>query len=366
LSKGDIETMVKRAQSNLSGDLGELDVIRKFFEIGAAVNSLAQSDYGWDAHVHTPSEAHTMGQLPSSWDMSGLTAHVQIKNSMSGSTADVKVGTLRGWVAGSQVGTPTFFFLVYKGVPRYASPKGLRKYLTDADADGLKDTDEKPFGKRMTIEADFNTFGSLLRLWTRYPRVLIHEWVTVDDWAQKNPRQLKNLEKAFISQVALAWLLTHQPDHHVPGVNEQLPSVLPIIYAGWQELGHPETLELNSNEFATEYTREFLAFAEATMNFVLNVARMSDPWRWPEASLATSYALATNMRSSRDEAMTLVRDVMAYYNLCLERARKAKLPSPTDAVSPWRGRSRPPERLRWRGRSVTGAVRPIGLTDRGD
>lgn len=349
--KGDIKPMAKRAQSNLSGDLGELDVIRKFFEIGAAVNSLAQSDYGWDAHVHTPTEAHKIGQLPTSWDMSGLTAHVQIKNSVSGSTADVNVGTLRGWVAGSQVGTPTFFFLIYKGVPRYASPKWLKKYLADADAQGVNDTDDKPFGKRMTFEVDFDTFGGLLRLWTRHPRVLIHKRVTVDDWAQKNPRQIKGLEKIFISQVALAWLLAHHPDQRVPGVGEQLSIVLPIIYAGWLELGHPETLRLNPQEFSTEYSPEFLVFAEETMSSVLEAARMSDPWRWPEASLATSYALATDMKASLDEAVTLVRDVMAYYNLCLERARQTAPSSPSDTVNLWRGRSRAPQRLRWRDRS---------------
>ncbi|MEY9775603.1 hypothetical protein [Arthrobacter sp. MW3 TE3886] len=344
--------MAKRAQSNLSGDLGELDVIRKFFEIGAAVNSLAQSDYGWDAHVHTPTEAHKIGELPSSWDMSGLTAHVQIKNSMSGSTADVNVGTLRGWVAGSQVGTPTFFFLIYKGVPRYSSPKWLRKYLADADAQDKKDTDDKPFGKRMTFEVDFDTFGGLLRLWTRHSRVLIHEHVSVDDWAQKNARQMKDLEKIFISQVALAWLQAHQPDHYVPRVGEQLPIVLPIIYAGWQELGHPESLRLSPKQFCTEYSPEFLAFAEKTMGFVLEVARKSDPWKWPQASLATSYALATDMKSSLDEAMTLVRDVMAYYNLCLERARKCPPSPPSKTVTPWRGRSRAPQRPRRRGRSL--------------
>jgi hypothetical protein len=80
--------------------------------MGAAVNSRSQSDYGWDAHVHTPEDVLDMGNLPKSWKMSGLSAHVQVKNAQSGSAASVKVGSLRAWIAGSKIGTPTFYFFI--------------------------------------------------------------------------------------------------------------------------------------------------------------------------------------------------------------------------------------------------------------
>jgi hypothetical protein len=349
--------MAKRTRSNLSGDIGELDVMRKLFEIGSAVNGLTQSDYGWDAHVHTPVHAYKTGHLPESWVMSGLTAHVQIKNSTSGSPADVRVGTLRGWVAGSQVGTPTFFFFVFKGAPRYASPKMLKKYLAQAELQGLEDTAEKPIGKRMTLEADFNTFGYLLRLWTRYPRVLLQERVTIDEWVRKTTSQLRDLEKVFISQVALAWLLAHNPTHHVPQVKEQVPLVLPIIYAGWQELGHSETLLLDPAEYPVEYSPEFLAFAEQTMSLAYEAARSSVPWRWPVADLATSFAFATDVKSSQHEAIALVQDAIAYYKICLER-RRAMLLLHSETKSPDTSLSKAfsPQTLYWRGKRAASRV----------
>jgi hypothetical protein len=41
-------------------DVGELSVIMDFVKMGAAVNFLSHSDYGWDAHVHTSEEALTI------------------------------------------------------------------------------------------------------------------------------------------------------------------------------------------------------------------------------------------------------------------------------------------------------------------
>lgn len=93
--------MPSRTKSNVSGDLGELRVISDFVKMGAAVNSLSQSDYGWDAHVHTPEDVLDMDNLPKkSWKMLGLSAHIQVKNAESGSAAYVKVGSLRAWLAG--------------------------------------------------------------------------------------------------------------------------------------------------------------------------------------------------------------------------------------------------------------------------
>jgi hypothetical protein len=76
--------MPSRTKSNVSGDLGELRLISDFVRMRAAVNSLSQSDYGWDAHVHTPDDVLDMGNLPKSWKMSGLSAHVQVKNAQCG------------------------------------------------------------------------------------------------------------------------------------------------------------------------------------------------------------------------------------------------------------------------------------------
>lgn len=44
---------------------------------------------------------------------------------------------------------------------------------------------------------------------------------------------------------------------------------------------------------------------------------------WPEASLATSYALATSPESASFEAKNFVRDAMKYYKFCLSRTGSA-------------------------------------------
>jgi hypothetical protein len=41
---------------------------------------------------------------------------------------------------------------------------------------------------------------------------------------------------------------------------------------------------------------------------------------WPEPSLGTSYALATSPEAASAEARDLLRDVMAYYRFCVDRA----------------------------------------------
>jgi hypothetical protein len=108
--------------------------------------------------------------------MSGLSAHIQIKNADSGEGARVKVGSLRAWLAGARVATPTFYFYVRNKCPRYASPKMLNALLAQQSEES--DDKEIVIGQRRTRTADYSVFNHLLRLWTKYPRVLLHELST--------------------------------------------------------------------------------------------------------------------------------------------------------------------------------------------
>lgn len=317
--------MPSRAKQNVSGDLGELDVIRDFVRMGHAVNSLSQSDYGWDAHVHTTTDVLDPDKLPGSWKMSGLTAHLQVKNSQSGSAAQVKVGSLRAWLAGSKVGTPTFFFFIDKESPRYASPKMLQQILqVHEDADDVK---EITMGSVQTRPADYSIFNHLLRLWTRYPRVLLHKYIRVDEWHSMSPEDLAEEHEHFVGHVFLAWLRSNMPEIGVPPKGLYGLIGNQIIWAAADELSgldgggtilnrknataHRQGLEEKIMDRLVEYSQVAESASEA---------RKKRGPLWPEASLATSYALATSPEAACEEAKRLVRDVMAYYSLCLARA----------------------------------------------
>lgn len=326
--------MPSRTISNVSGDLGELRVISDFVRMGAAVNSLSQSDYGWDAHVHTPEDVLDMSNLPKSWKMSGLSAHVQVKNAQSGSAASVKVGTLRAWLAGSKVGTPTFYFFIDQDNPRYASPRMLEKLLKDN-----KEADDHvaiSIGRVQTRPADYSIFSHLLRLWTRYPRVLLHNYIRIDDWHHMPLEDLAVEDELFVGHVFLAWLTSHFPQVPVPdkGVYGILGNQ--IIWAAADVLsGLDGGGSISLRKQATTARLDFEArvtdrlVEKSQVSTTASEARKKLGPLWPEPSLATSYALATSPEEACEEAKRLVRDVMAYYSLCLVRAKaRAKVAVP--------------------------------------
>jgi hypothetical protein len=256
--------------------------------------------------------------------MSGLSAHVQVKNSQSGSAAAVKVGSLRAWLAGSRVGTPTFYFFVDQGTtPMYASPRMLGRIL-QANADN-DDTAEVSIGRKQTRLADYDgAFAHLLRLWTRYPRVLLHEYIQVDDWHQMAAADLAEEHENFVGHVFLAWLRSHFPETPVPpkGLYGLLGNQ--IIWAAADALsGLDGGGAIPDRNNATALRLDLEARVVDRLVKYSQVSETASEERkklgalWPEASLMTSYALATSPEAACEEAKQLVRDVMAYYKLCL-------------------------------------------------
>lgn len=320
--------MPTRTKANKSGDVGELSVILDMVQLGAAVNSLAQSDYGWDAHVHTPEDALTVGNLPDSWKMSGLSAHIQVKNADSGKGARVKIGSLRAWLAGSKVGTPTFYFFVKRESPRYASPKMLNAVLDHFKDDS--DDREISIGHRRTRPADYQVFSHLLRLWTRYPRVLLNAHVFVDDWHLLKRNHLVDKEKGFVAHVYLAWLRAHFPQTPIPERGLYSLPGWEIIWAAADELsgldgggtGEEQTEAGIHRTALQKWVTDSLVEAAHHMPEDASEERKKAGPMWPEPSLGTSYALATSPEAASAEARDLVRDVMAYYRFCVDRAAR--------------------------------------------
>lgn len=150
------------------------------------------------------------------------------------------------------------------------------------------------------MPADFQVFGHLLRLWTRYPRVKLNEYVDVDEWLFMTSNELDGRDKGFVSHVYLAWLRSHHPDHLVPpeGVSD-LPwneftrrawKVLSDVHASdrVEQLEEPKELEqlqmLKVNEKLQSENAKFLNFHNKVMDMLLNAARRTteegDPdWR---------------------------------------------------------------------------------------
>lgn len=324
--------MPSRAKQNVNGDLGELGVITDFVSMGHAVNSLSQSDYGWDAHIHTTTDVLDPNKLPASWKMSGLTAHVQVKNAQSGSAARVKIGSLRAWLAGSKVGTPTFYFFIDQGSPRYASPKMLQKILLEnEDADDEK---EIAMGSVQTRPVEYSIFNHLLRLWTRYPRVLLHKFIRIDDWHNMSPDELAEEHEIFVGHVFLAWLRSNMPEVGVPPKGLYGVMGNQIIWAAADELSGrdgggtiTEQMQATARRQQLEENVMDRLVEHSQVPETASQTRKSRGPLWPEASLATSYALATSPEAACEEAKRLVRDVMAYYSLCLTRAKSGSQPA---------------------------------------
>ncbi|BCW48097.1 hypothetical protein StoSoilB13_04390 [Arthrobacter sp. StoSoilB13] len=98
--------------------------------MGASVNSLTSSDYGLDSHVQLPLVPQKFGRLESEWALSGRTAHVQVKNMTKGGSPSVEDSSVEGWVSGSKVGSPTFFFVIKNNKEKtFYSPRGLARLL---------------------------------------------------------------------------------------------------------------------------------------------------------------------------------------------------------------------------------------------
>ncbi|MEI3778573.1 hypothetical protein V1463_07240 [Micrococcus yunnanensis] len=166
----------------VKGDIGEIMTIYNLLEHGIAVNSLTASDTGWDLHCHLPDglfvRASRVGRI--SWPMSGKSLHIQVKS--EGSTK-LNVGTVRGWLTGTAVGTPTFLLVQRESDMILLTPDALDEWLREAER---KEVDDKNYHAFKYANKDASTstvswirkltykagrFPSVAHVWTSYPAV---------------------------------------------------------------------------------------------------------------------------------------------------------------------------------------------------
>lgn len=316
--------MATRLKTSYSGDVGELEIFRQFLDMGASVNVLTGSDFGWDLHVQAPLERVRIDEIgpEGGWPMSGRVAHVQVKNMTSGQDPKVKGTTVRGWVTGSIIGTPTFVVVKFPDETVYVSPTGLQSLLSNWDQkNATRLSAGKKAYKKLTLARQhshpFNQelFSWMLQLWTRHPGVLITKSFDVDSWPYMHAEDLKFCAYSTVGLVYLAWMKSHFPNTPVPSECEGDPLSHQLTRAAWEVVKelHPVKSD-DPEERAHLESAAFMEFSTATMHSVTTAARQFGVW--PVAELATSYAKATEPQAAMEEACLLIHDLMSYYVAC--------------------------------------------------
>lgn len=262
----------------------------------------------------------------------------------SGQNPAVAPDRIRGWIAGSQVGVPTFVVVLKGNGRHFLSPRDLQRVLAgwetehaaalaqDAESERARSLGELPDGAEIDQKApksvtltgegqqpfDTKSFPWLLHLWTKYPALML--LTDVQDWLGGDEEVLTQCGHQLIADVVLAWMRSHHPDapldraaentnmsagQHLMTVTHALPGALSIALSGYSSM-YPVLADGSS-------TPESMALDSFDM---LGEAVKTCGYRWPQAPLMTSYAVSTEPTQSMHEACQLLRDVMTFHYMC--------------------------------------------------
>lgn len=207
--------MIARMWSAYQGDRGEIEIVRDLLDTGAAINTLTASDTGWDLHLHMPAQPMYVNEEPPkelnrrtlAWRLAGRTAHVQVKRT---STAGVrlKVGTVRGWITGTEAGTPTFLIVLRDSQgndepTKFLATPGVLKVWLDSVSDKT-DEEEVDFAQGRLFPFSARTFARDVAIWGHYQELLL-EHPVVDKVLHGGTVQQLGAHQ-FVEQVLLACL----------------------------------------------------------------------------------------------------------------------------------------------------------------
>jgi len=329
--------MAQRKRTAYLGDVGEVKVLLELLDLGAAVHLITGSDYGWDLHVQVPlipTNASDLGDADG-WSMSGRAAHVQVKKKSSSKSPSVDPGTIRGWISGSEVGVPTFAFIVLPEANFYLSPRDLKTIVANWESGNVKKKREgKAEVKSVTLslskarEYNSEEFSWLLHLWTKYPGIMYRS--SIEDWAKLDRDGLYQEAYQFTCEVVLAWMKSHFADIYLgPGAQGVLrlrdgsardvrdgPIDFLEATQGADALGIAQAAFLTMYPDKSDVSPEIQELSWGVLQD-LEKAIHTLGFRWPKSKFMTTYASSPDIGKSREEAMQLVRDVMGYYNKCL-------------------------------------------------
>ena len=184
--------MVSMNYFQLRGALGELQTLESLLGFGMSVNSLTGSDFGFDLHAQLPDTQEFAEASPApdlshdadfSWPMSARTVHIQVKTLNAGAKLQLPVSTIRAWIAGSRVGTPTFLVINSRdkktGEPissRLVSPFGLSgSFATgkpEASSHTLKYDDPRFSSAFLTSGTARKDVWARIDLWSAAPAIM--------------------------------------------------------------------------------------------------------------------------------------------------------------------------------------------------
>ncbi|ORI18338.1 hypothetical protein [Rhodococcus sp. 1168] len=204
--------MARRNGSNVVGDLNELRVAQLLLEHGIAINALTASDTGWDLHCHVPDGlicgASRAGK--DSWRLSGRSVHIQVKTSPHGR---LQVGTVRGWLAGTTSGVPTFMFGRLRETQVFSAPTDLGTWLrrTTQHSDDEGNRGYTYTGKDTTKQTGLQThpykesrFPSVLQLWVSYPQIAMG-YPNLTPWMNHEANSDEAIEDLLADLVVCVW-----------------------------------------------------------------------------------------------------------------------------------------------------------------
>lgn len=329
--------MAIRKRLKHSGDIGEVDTLKEFLLMGAVVNSLTGSDYGLDLHIQVPLRPQEYNKLGNSWSLSGRVAHAQVKNMTSGQDPSPAVERVRGWIAGAEVGVPTFLIILKGDRKRFASPRDLKATLAaweEAHAENLSkdarrtETDEtEPKTPKTVTLPEKNThafrpqtFPWLLHLWTSYPGVMMKS--DVQDWLCLDSQDLLARGHQFIAEVLLAWMKSHHSDT-TPVLSKTEIAVRAendglCVFEGSDAIAG--ALAIVQAGFRTMYQEEPESSRKAELFGWDAINHLGMAWRrhqrYPHSNLMTSYSTSPHTGRSLNEAIQLLEDVMEFHRYC--------------------------------------------------
>lgn len=206
----------QRVIQQYSGALGEVQAVAELLHTGSAINGLTASDSGWDLHLHVPELPLDLKKRPrsvKSWELSGRTAHVQVKRTEDEKLPSLDPGVVRGWLTGTRAGTPTFVVVVHDPPGRapakltYADPSSLSAWLRHVEQ-------RSPLPKRPRLREkeltkfEHAAFAAELQLWARYPNALLAGMRRLDPTAPGPQREFE--VRAIVEQLAIGYFAHHQ------------------------------------------------------------------------------------------------------------------------------------------------------------
>lgn len=311
--------MANRTSGQVKGDIGEMEVIIMLIRHGMVINSLTQSDAGWDLHAQLPlfpmTEAETRDPKKS-WGMSGRTCHIQVKNAQRPALA---MRTVRGWVSGVSTGGPPTFLFIKNNQEEwdYVTPQALKQWIAQfakepAEAEIRPEATSRAKEKVEPLEKhkyDELEFGTLVHLWSFFPAMSMQsslDWL-LDVIGQGKDEWQEDLEQ-FALKIAVGLWFHHKPsweDFESSGSREVWELTRLLLETGISDSEDLHDVNLDAHELITNELHEFISHDRS--------------WQDPGEPSAP-YTNARDHADRLEDAIAMVKSIVDLLKACSPRS----------------------------------------------